>query len=238
MHTGNGSVTELILVDGCRYARLTCPENLIPAPGQYLLASDGSDSLLPVPIFYTDSAPGGFISTASEQWTPGDVLYLRGPLGRGFTLPTSARKVGLVAFDDVPARLRALIPPALRQDASIVLVCDSNVDDLHNEVEIQPLSALEEILKWAEFIAIDVDRKNMPQLLERLERHYQLSAVREAQILIRTPMPCGGVADCGVCAVVTKSGWQMACKDGPVFDLNNLRSPMWGPHWGAPRRAE
>ncbi len=222
MHTGTGRIVELILTDGCRYARVSCPENLIPAPGQYLLESDGLDSILPVPIFYTDSAPGGFISTASEKWTPGEMLYLRGPLGRGFSLPTSARRVGLVAFDDSPARLRGLIQPALRQEASVVLVSNWKGDDIPDEVEVQPLSALEEILKWADYIAIDIDRENLRPLVERLEQRNQLSAVRDAQILIHTPMPCGGVAECGVCVVVTKSGWQMACKDGPVFDLREF----------------
>jgi dihydroorotate dehydrogenase electron transfer subunit len=218
MHTGTGRITELILADGCRYARLTCPEGLIPAPGQYLLASEGSNAILPIPIFYTDSAPGGFISPASETWTPGEILYLRGPLGRGFTLPPSARKAGLIAFDGAPARLRGLIPPALGQEASVVLVCDQQVDDLPDEVEVQPLSALEEILKWADYVAIDVDRENLGQCMQRLEQTHSLTV----QVLVHTPMPCGGVAECGVCAVVTKSGWKMACKDGPVFDLREI----------------
>ena len=221
---------ELILADGCHYARVACAENLVPAPGQYLLASDGSDSSLPVPIFYTDSAPKGFISTASDDWNPGETLYLRGPLGRGFSLPAAARKIGLVAFDDSPARLRGLIQPALRQEASIVLVCDWNVEHLPDEVEIQPLSAMEEILRWVDYVALDVSRENLPALQEKLEQQNQLSAVKtrvelsrnDAQILIRTSMPCGGVAECGVCAVVTKSGWEMACKYGPVFDLKEI----------------
>ncbi len=159
MHTGTGRLVELILADGCRYARVACAESLIPAPGQYLLASDGSDLPLPVPIFYTDSAPKGFISTTSDDWNPGQTLYLRGPLGHGFSLPLSARKVGLVAFDDSPARLRGLIQPASRQEASIVLVCDWNVEHLPDEVEIQPLSAMEEILGWADYIAIDASSR-------------------------------------------------------------------------------
>src|ERR1044071_92795 len=134
MNIGTGRIVELILLDGCRYARLACQENLIPAPGQYLLASDGADSILPVSIFYTDSAPGGFICTASGKWTPGETLYLRGPLGRGFTLPTSAGKVGLAAFNGAPTHLRGLIQPALKQAASVVLVCDGNVDDVPVDV--------------------------------------------------------------------------------------------------------
>jgi NAD(P)H-flavin reductase len=50
----------------------------------------------------------------------------------------------------------------------------------------------------------------------------QLSVKQEAQVLVRTSIPCGGIADCGVCAVMTKSNWKLACKDGPVFDLKEL----------------
>ena len=120
---------EIILEDGCLYVQVACPENLIPAPGQYLLASDASDKPLPVPIFYTDSAPESFIASVSGnvRWKPGDMLALRGPLGRGFAVTLSARKVGLVAFDDAPVRLRGLIQPALKRDASVVLLCSSSV---------------------------------------------------------------------------------------------------------------
>src|SRR5512138_923098 len=131
MQTGKGQVRELILDAsvrrGCRYARISCVAGLVPSPGQYLLASDGSDAPLPVPLFYTDSAPQGFVAAAPlpGSWNPGLELALRGPLGRGFTLPPASRKVGLVAFDDSPARLRGLIRPALKQEAAVVLVCHS-----------------------------------------------------------------------------------------------------------------
>lgn len=222
MHTGNGRVVEVVLADGCRYARLSCPEKLIPGPGQYLLASDGSDAPLPVPIFYTDSAPRGFMTLVPDSWRPGTVLQLGGPLGRGFALPLSARKIGLAAFDAPPARLRGLIQPALSQDASVVLLCDGNVDDVPDEVEVQPLSALEDILPWADYLAMDVDRENLQQMMERLEKQNLLRVMPETQVLIRTAVPCGGIAECGVCAVITKSGWQMACKDGPVFNLKEI----------------
>src|SRR5574338_1452999 len=98
MHTGKGQVLELILEDGSRYVRVACSPNLIPAPGQYLLASDESNAPLPVPLFYTDSAPQGFIAEApaTAAWSPRFMLHLRGPLGRGFSLPLAARRVGLV----------------------------------------------------------------------------------------------------------------------------------------------
>jgi hypothetical protein len=222
MHTGTGTVTELILEDGYRYARVACPENLIPAPGQYLLASDDSSTSLPVPIFYTDSAPGSFIALAANHWKPGDELHLRGPLGRGFSLPPAARKVVLIAYDDVPARLHGLIRPALNQNAGVVLVCSSDVDSVPDEVEVQPLASMSEALQWADYAAIDVSREKLPELKQKVFEQKQVEAPRKVEVLIRTPMPCGGLADCGVCAVISTPTWQMACKDGPVFDWREI----------------
>jgi dihydroorotate dehydrogenase electron transfer subunit len=222
MHTGKGSITELTLEDECLYARIACPDGLVPAPGQYLLASDASDSPLPVPIFYTDSAPGGFIATPAESWKPGDELYLRGPLGRGFSVPASARKIALIAFDDAPTRLRGLIRPALAQNMSVVLVSSSMGDGLPDDVEVQPLAVMEDVLQWADYAALDVSRENLTGLRAKVLERDRIAAVKDAQVLIRTPMPCGGVAECGVCAVVTKSTWKLACKDGPVFDLREI----------------
>jgi dihydroorotate dehydrogenase electron transfer subunit len=225
MQTGQGQLVELILQDGFRRARLSCPGNLVPAPGQYLLAGDDSASLLPVPLFYTDSAPSGFIAAPPlpDSWNPGQKIRLRGPLGRGFTLPIAARRVALAAYDDMPARLLGLIRPALKQNAAVVMVCDSVSDDLPDDVEVQPSSALSEVCEWVDYIALDVARENLPELRQRLGELDQVSALKEAQVLIHTPMPCGGMAECGVCAVTLKSGWRMACKEGPVFDWGEIR---------------
>jgi NAD(P)H-flavin reductase len=225
MNTGKGQIVELILESGFRHARISCPSNLIPSPGQYLLSGNASLSdPLPVPLFSTESTPLGFTASAPvpDTWRPGQELSLRGPLGRGFIVPPSARKIALVAFDDSPARLRGLIAPALKQGAAVVLVCDTEEDNLHDDVEIQPLSALDDVLAWVDYAAFDVLRESLYGLRERLIGTNQLSVKKEAQVLVRTSIPCGGVADCGVCAVMTKSNWKLACKDGPVFDLREI----------------
>ena len=212
MYTGKGQVVELILEDGFRHARISCAGKLIPSPGQYLLAGTASHSdPLPVSLFSTESAPESgnmpplryFIAPAPipENWTPGTELTLRGPLGHGFTLPSSARKVALVAFDNSPARLQGLMRNALKQGAAVVLVCDSNESHTPDEVEVQPLSALSEIVAWADYIAFDVAREKLLELKEMMGKQNQTSVKGDAQVLIRTSMPCGGVAECGVCAV-------------------------------------
>lgn len=233
MHTGKGQVAELILEDGLRLVRLTCPANLIPFPGQYLLAGDGSDAPLPVALFYTDSSPQGFIATGqpSNSWNPGRELSLRGPLGRGFTVPSACRKIGLIAFEASPARLNGLIQPALQREAAIVLVCASAPDHLPDAVEVQPMSALEEVVEWADYVAGDISRENFSQVRERLKKIDQRMVKTGAQALIHIPILCGGIAECGVCAVTLKSGWKLACTEGPVFDWSEFPSPF-GRGWG------
>jgi len=225
MKQGIGELTELYLENGQTGGRLLCPPGLIPSAGQYLLAHDpASSALLPVPIFSAGSVPGGFLVAPliPPTWRPGVSLSLRGPLGRGFSLLASARYVALVALGETAARLKPLLAIALGQGASVVLVSDLNLPELQPEVEIQPVAALAEVVKWADYLAIDLPRESLPGLREKLGPVGQARVRFEAQALVATPMPCGGIAECGVCAVTVRRGWKMACKDGPVFDLKEL----------------
>jgi hypothetical protein len=198
---------------------------LIPAPGQYLLAyASGSTSPLAVPVFFSDSAPNGFRSAPllDSSWMPGTRLNLRGPLGRGFSLPASVRKTALIAFDESPARLRGLIPVALKQGAEVVLVSNTVLDDIPEAVEVQPLQAMFEIYRWADYVAFDIERENLIHLKENFGKLEQAKSPREAQVLVRAPMPCGALAECGVCALTIRHEWKMVCKDGPVFEMKEL----------------
>jgi hypothetical protein len=142
----------------------------------------------------------------------------------------SARRVALVAWDNDSARLSPLMNLAHKQEAAVTLVSDTQPEDLSLQVEVQPLSALNEVIKWADYIAVDVERESLHQLRERFESGQQAKGrvgsgsfiPNEMQVLVSMPMPCGGVAECGVCAVHVKHNWKMACKDGPVFALTGL----------------
>jgi len=222
MLTGTGQVTEIHL-DGS--ARIDCAPGLIPGPGQYALAhAAGSDSPLSVPVFFYDSTPAGFHAAPRlpAAWTPGTRLNLRGPLGHGFTLSPAARKIALITLDGEAARLHPLITRGLAFNAEIVMLTDTPAQNLPEAVEVQPTQALLEICQWADFIAIDVTRENLDRLRQMLMGQEQIQATREAQILIRVPMPCGALADCGVCALSVRQDWKMACKDGPVFTLRDI----------------
>lgn len=213
MKNGQGQVAEIFLDSR---VRLACPPELIPAPGQYLLAHTfDSDDPLADSVFFSHPAPNGFVAAPGLSWKPGTRLNLRGPLGHGFNIPTAARKIALVAFDDSPERLRGLIPIAFKQGAEVALVSGVPATDLPEAVEVQPLQAMSEICQWADFAAFDVAREALPELMKRLGVGNQL----RAQVLIRAPMPCGAIAECGVCAVTVRNEWKLICKDGPVFDF-------------------
>lgn len=222
MKTAQGKVEEIFL-DGS--ARIACPPELIPNPGQYLQSqAAGSNSPLAVSMFPSLPAPNGFRSapTVPSSWRPGDTLHLRGPIGRGFLLPPSARKIAVVAFDDSLSRLLGIVSQALAQRAEIVAVCDSVSESLPEVVEIQPMRSLPEVMSWADYAAMDVDRETLNRLGKNFAGLEHAAARIEAQVLVRSPMPCAGVAECGACALTSRHGWRMICKDGPVVDLGNL----------------
>jgi hypothetical protein len=233
MHVAKGCIEEVYL-EGRHAARMTCPPALVPAPGQYLLATACSDTTaaLAQPVYSTGTWRGGFYAgpPLPAHWLPGVLLNLRGPLGHGFSLPVSARRVALAAFNGNCARVLALLEPALSQKAGVVLLTDQPSSGLPSALEILPLAALAETSPWADYLAIELQRDYLPELLDLLvpERksgyaHTKPIAPRSgsAQLLVETPVPCGGLAECGVCAVSLRpgKGYMLACKDGPVFDL-------------------
>lgn len=217
-----GQVSEVLLLDGLSSVHVRCEEALIPGPGQYVLAhAAGSDAPLATPLFALNDLHDGFFAAppTPSTWNPGTRLFLRGPLGHGFILPPSCRRIALIAFHCSARTLLSLLEPAFRQDASIALVSSGIPDDLPLQVEAQPLHALTEVCRWADFIALDIQRELLPALRELLQPHRPV-IMAEGQVLIRTPMPCGALAACGVCTVELRGKPYLACEDGPVFDMH------------------
>ncbi len=231
MHTAKGLIQEIYSPE-LRAARIACPPALVPAPGQYLLASAPSDpyTILAQPLFSAGTCQGGFYAAPPlpAHWLPGTELNLRGPLGHAFSLPGSARKVVLAAMQGSCARVLALLEPALAQKASVVLLSGRPPLGLPAALEILPFSSLPEIGPWADYLAIDLPRERLPEILDLLvynpnNTYTQGKTIPPrpgcVQILVDTAMPCGGLAECGACAVDLRRGLKLACKDGPVFDL-------------------
>jgi hypothetical protein len=129
------------------------------------------------------------------------------------------QRLALIALGETNARLLPLATASLVDNLSITLFSDATLTELPSSMEAYPLHDLQESVSWADFIAVDVPLESLDQLAEYFSIASQgLSPIR-GQVLVQTSMPCSTFGDCGVCAVKIKRSWKLACKDGPVFDL-------------------
>jgi hypothetical protein len=189
-----------------------------------------SESLVSTVIYPQHILDDGLVAAPTDRrfpdpdWTLGSSLILRGPLGKGFRLPAKLRNLALAAAGDSAARLL----PLLKSAGSVALFTNAPLPDLPAEVEIQPLDGLAEGLSWADYLALDLPGtpdsglRFLGDLRAALKLDERMPLPCPAQALLSGPMPCGGVADCGICAVRARRGHRLACKDGPVFALNEL----------------
>ncbi len=105
----------------------------------------------------------------------------------------------------------------------MTLFTDLTLPRLPAAVEVSPLASLKEAMDWPDFMALDVPLTRLAELRDVLGLSNGDGLPCPAQVLVTTPMPCAGMAQCGACAVPARRGWKLACEDGPVFDLNILK---------------
>ena len=224
------------------------------SPGRFVLADLGG--YLRTPLFPARIEAEGFdmlVPPAHPAATlrPGDEVNLIGPLGQGFEVPTTARRLLLVAgtthlpvllpltqsrnrvFRKKPGFSIALLlsaptstalypishlPPALEVH---VVTADGSAGHHGSALDLLP-----DLVRWADCVCIAPlhpdDPATYPALAE-IVREVRLEPGHHfAQALVVPPMACG-VGACQGCAVQTTRGTKLACTDGPVFDLLELR---------------
>lgn len=227
MRTYPGQVLETRLdTAGAASAWISCPTAAVPTPGQYVLAWAPEDKQAPLAttLFAAETSDQGFLAVPPLPpcWQPGTLLELRGPLGHGFNVPVPIRRLALAALGDTLARLLPLIPPSLAQDTAVALFTDRPLPFAPAALEIYPVQDLPGAIAWADFLALDLPANKLAGLRQELCLKPGELLPCPTQALILTEMPCGGLADCGVCALPAPRKWKLACKDGPVFDLHTL----------------
>jgi hypothetical protein len=228
----NTGIIQVIQMDknGHRSARIDSPILLIASPGKYILAYDTADRdsvlgwlLFPVGLSQSlGETDAPFLGPIPSSWGPGMHLRLRGPLGHGFQIPQHTRRLVMAALGDTPSRLLPLIHPALKSGADIAVFSAAALPPLPPAVEIRPLNALPDVSSWADYLIVDIPLENLSTLRNTLGLDPHAGLPCKTQALISTPMPCAGIGDCGACAVKTRQGYELACLDGPVFDLSLL----------------
>jgi dihydroorotate dehydrogenase electron transfer subunit len=155
-----------------------------------------------------------------SDWQPGTSINIQGPLGNGFHPPAIAGKIALLAFDaSLCDRLYALMLQSLSHGLAVAWVADSIPEQFPPQVELLASSDLVEAVKWSDYAAAAATLTGLGFLINKFDRHTDLK--KKVDVLIDVPLSCGN-ARCGVCAVETKKGWKLACKDGPVFNLEEV----------------
>jgi dihydroorotate dehydrogenase electron transfer subunit len=170
----------------------------------------------------------------------GTTVDLIGPLGQGFEVPAAARRLLLVAST---AHLPALLPLIQQKPGFSValLLAASTAADLYPirllppALEVHavtadgsaghrgaPLDLFPDLARWADCVCIADDPATYPALAELVREVRMEQGRRFAQALVAPPLACG-VGACQGCAVEVARGTQLACTDGPVFDLLELR---------------
>lgn len=220
-------IRELLAVPGSQprsqaAAWIECPESAVPAPGRYVLGifEDDRQEPLASPLFAAGYSPDGFLAAPPlpANWVPGMEISLHGPFGRGFNLPANFRNLAL-AGTGVPLRLLPLVHMGLAAGMDVALFCDQPPGGLPASVEVSPFGSLAEGLAWADYLALEIEPAGvacLPGWLGRLPSC-------PAEVLVGGPMPCGGLAGCGICAVNGRGGKHLlTCESGPVFPLVKL----------------
>lgn len=215
-------LTELVLGYG---GWLQPQPRLVPRPGQYVIASPlNAPAALPEALFPAVCAEEAWLAAdpLPAGWLPGMRLALRGPLGNGFSLPVTARRAALAAPESSINRLLPLVEQALGQGAAVTLCTAVTPPGLPAAVEVLPPEALPELAAWADYLALDLPVTRLENLRARLGLEREAHPAAKIEVLVRLPMPCGGLGECGICAVPLRKGWSHACTRGPVYALNEF----------------
>lgn len=226
MKTYTEQISTLLEINAETCIQFSNPLMPQPLPGQYLQAFTlEQDDLLPIQLFPCQKEHNCllFHGKIPKNWLPGMLLKLRGPFGNGFHIPPMARHVALFnSSREGVNRLLGLADLALTNQCEVVFISETPVSHLAPEIEVLSENALEEVKNWADYMAVFSPASRIKSLHQKLSACSAGNSSPVIEVLMETPMVCTKNAECGLCAILTVKGWKYACKDGPVFLLEDL----------------
>ncbi len=169
---------------------------------------------------------------------PGDLVFCWGPLGRGYEVRPGSQQLLLVAGGIGVAPLVWLADAAIERDQSVTLVLGGRTAEqiypaslLPPQVEVHVTTedgslgqrglateVFSEHLEWCDQ-AFACGPNAMFRAMADATRGHR--ARRPVQVLLEEGMGCG-TGICYGCAVETRKGMRLVCKDGPQFELREL----------------
>ena len=220
----------------------------VAQPGQFVMVrcGDGPQPLLRRPLSIHRIADGeqvallfsvvGQGTSLLSQYREGGKVDLLGPLGNGFSLHPGSGKLLLVAGGVGIAPLVFLTDKALDQGRAVVLLAGSATASLLYPRSLLPsavdlVTATEDGSEGRKGMATDfldefVNQADQvfacgPQSMYQVMAARSLHGPKSVQLCLETAMACG-LGACYGCTVKTKGGLQQVCRDGPVFELDDI----------------
>lgn len=218
-------------------------------PGQYAMVrcGEGHDMPLRRPLSVHRTSLDGNVAFLfavvgrGTEWLAqrkkGDPLDLFGPLGNGFDIYPSSRKLLLIAGGIGIAPLVALAEQAVATGCSVTLMIgDRTATRIYPDrllpSGIKTVVATEDGSLGMKGMVTDLLPKFIPEAdqvfacgpLRMYQRMAQMSSElrdKPTQVLLEVVLGCG-VGACLGCTIETRHGQSLVCKDGPVFELSDI----------------
>ncbi len=169
---------------------------------------------------------------------PGDLVFCWGPLGHGYTVRRTAQHLLLVAGGIGVAPLVWLADEAVAGGKSVTMIIGGRSAEqvfppslLPAEVEVVAMTedgslgrrglateAFVEHLEWCDQAFACGPNAMFQAMAEAMRR---CRSRRPVQVLLEEAMGCG-TGICYGCAVRTRRGMRLGCKDGPKFELRDV----------------
>ncbi len=219
----------------------------VAQPGQFVMVRCGEDTLLrrPLSIHQRDSDKIALLVNVVGKGTHwlsqckgGNNVEIFGTLGNGFTIHPTSRNLLLVAGGIGIAPLGFMAREVLNQGCSVTLLLGaSTATQLYPRHLLPPkteliittedgtigkkgmiTNLLPDFVDWADQVFACGPLGMYKDMYTQREK---LLKTKPTQVSLEVRMGCGrGV--CYGCTVKTKTGLKQVCKDGPVFDLDDI----------------
>jgi dihydroorotate dehydrogenase electron transfer subunit len=217
-------------------------------PGQFVTVRCGEELTLRRPLSIHQIAKSGqvyfFFKVIGKgtAWLSlcrkGEKLNILGPLGNGFSIRPTSKKLLLVAGGIGIAPLTFLAQQALTQEKSVALLLGAHAKDelypqklLPSEIETiittedgsggekgKITDILPRYVDWADQIYA-CGPLGMYQAIEHQRQRWPVK--KPIQVSLEVRMGCG-IGACFGCSIRTKYAMKQVCRNGPVFNLDEV----------------
>ena len=222
----------------------------IAKPGQFVMLSCGPEVTLRRPlsihqIEYPDrvyllfAAVGKGTDWLSQQ-QKGDTLDLIGPLGNGFTIEPTSRRLLLIGGGIGVSPLAFLAEQAKQQRKEIRLLLGARTEHQLYQQRF-PTNGIETVIltdDGSKGIKGKIsDLRNLDKHIEQADQVFicgpllmyqaicnlmqQRALKKPVQVSLETRMGCG-IGTCYGCSIKTIHGMKTVCHDGPVFNMDEV----------------